>query len=172
MSNSNLEDEAALRKLVSIYCSAVDDRDGARMASLFKPAGALIVFAQGTLPGVDTPLRTWTGAAGFAKLIATLEQTYATWIHFVGNHWANVNGDEAEGETYCLAAGATRADSENGRDGHAGAREELTFFRYKDSFIRTSAGWRFNRRLACKQWETVTPITAVAHKLDTVLLAR
>ena len=156
-----LEDEVATRRLASVYCSAVDNGDAERMASLFVPDGRLVVYAPGCRPGSGEPLRHWQGAGDFARLISVLQQSYVRWVHFLGNHWVDIKGDRADGEAYLLACHL--------RDGTGGQEEEVAVIRYQDAYIRTRDGWRFEERNACRQWTTVRPVSDSRHEIDAVL---
>ncbi len=53
---TEIEDTLALRRLADVYCSAVDDGDDERMASLFSDDGRLVVYPPGAWPGEAEPL--------------------------------------------------------------------------------------------------------------------
>jgi hypothetical protein len=163
---SEFEDGWALRRLADVYCSAVDDGDAERMASLFVPGGRLVVYRPGEWPGTAEPLREWEGVEGFRRLLGVLRESYIRWVHFLGNHWTELSGDRAEGEAYLLAC-HLRAGAERGEEA-----EEVAVIRYKDQYIRTEAGWRFHERNACRQWTTVRPVSAGRHEIDAVLHGR
>jgi hypothetical protein len=158
-----IEDALALRRLADVYCSAVDDADAERMRSLFVPDGHLVVYAEGAVPGEAEPLRRWD-VTGLGTLIATLQQSYVRWVHFLGNHWADVEGDRATGETYLLA--------HHLRDTPSGRKEEVAVIRYLDRYARTDAGWRFAERNVRRQWTTVRPVASSQHEIDAVLRGR
>ena len=158
---SSVEDLVALRRLADLYCSAVDDGDAKRMASLFADGGELVVYAPGARPGKGEPLRRWGGAENFERLLTTLEQNYVRWVHFLGNHWAEVNGDQAFGEAYLLACHL--------RGGEGAQEEEVAVIRYVDRYVRVDGNWRFGQRNACRQWTTVRPVSTSRHAIDTAL---
>jgi hypothetical protein len=160
---TEFEDQVATRRLATVYCSAVDNGDAELMESLFVGGGQLVVYAPGSKPGVGEPLRHWQELDGFRKLIATLQQSYVRWAHFLGNHWVEVGGDQAIGEAYLMACHLRQsADAQV---------EEVAIIRYQDSYVRTSSGWRFAQRNACRQWTTVRPVTTTRHEIDAVLQA-
>jgi SnoaL-like domain len=161
---NEFEDQVALRRLASVYCTYVDDGDAQRMASLFVPGGRLVVYPPGARPGAGKSLRSWEGVEGFRKLIAVLGQSYLRWVHFLGNHWVDINGAHAAGEAYLLACHL--------RNGARGQEEEVAVIRYKDIYMRMSEGWRFRERNAYRQWTTVRPIDAGRHEIDAVLQAK
>jgi hypothetical protein len=162
---TELEAQLAMRRLADVYCSAVDDGDADRMAALFSPEGRLVVYRPGEWPGHAEPLRRWDGRDGFAKLMDVLAASYVRWVHFLGNHWAEVQGDRAVGEAYLLAHHLSLAES-------GAEQEEVAVIRYKDSYVRTAEGWRFEERNACRQWTTVRPVSAGQHEIDAVLHGR
>jgi len=157
----NLEDSVATRHLASVYCGAVDDGNAERMSSLFVPDGQLIVYPAGSLPGASEPLRSWTGPSGFSKLLSVLSQSYLRWVHFLGNHWVEVNGDSARGEAYLFACHL--------REDTNGQKEEVALIRYRDNYVRTADGWRFSERHAYRQWTTLRGIDTGEHSIDTVM---
>jgi hypothetical protein len=162
---TELEDHAAMRRLADVYCSAVDDGNAELMASLFADGGRLVVYRPGEWPGTAEPLRRWDGIEGFRKLLSVLEQAYVRWVHFLGNHWVEVDGDRASGEAYLFAC-----HLRTGADG--AEEEEVAVIRYKDFYVRTPDGWRFEERNACRQWTTVRPLTPSTHEIDSLIHGR
>jgi hypothetical protein len=153
---ATLPDVVELRELADRYCSAVDDGDAARMAGFFAPGGKLVVFE----PGETKPLRELDAEKDFPALIVALGRIYNRTFHFVGNHWCDVNADRdrAAGETYLLAMHL--------RSGADGEVEEVAAIRYRDSYVRTAAGWRFEVRSAHRQWTTARPVSGERHGID------
>jgi hypothetical protein len=159
---TEFEDHAAMRRLADVYCSAVDDGNAERMAALFVPEGRLVVYPPGTWPGEVEPLRQWNGVADFRKLMAVLATSYVRWVHFLGNHWVEIDGDQASGEAYLFAC-HLRVDDAGEEE------EEVAVIRYKDHYTRTADGWRFTERNACRQWTTVRPVSSSRHEIDAAL---
>ena len=156
-------DQLEMRRLADVYCSAVDDGDAARMGGLFVPDGELVVFRPGQWPGENVePLRRWQGVEGFTRLLGVLADSYVRWVHFLGNHWVEADGDEAHGEAYLQACHLREK-----RDGSH--EQEIAVIRYKDFYVRTEAGWRFRERNACRQWTTVLPVSSERHEIDVAL---
>ena len=158
---TGFEDQAAMRRLADVYCSAVDDGDAERMDALFVPEGRLVVYPPGKWPGEAEPLRSWSGVTDFQRLLTVLAESYVRWVHFLGNHWVEVDGDSAAGEAYLFACHL--------RTTPAGDEEEVALIRYKDGYRRTGDGWRFVERNACRQWTTVRPVSAARHEIDLAL---
>jgi hypothetical protein len=126
-------DRREIHDTVLRYCRAVDrlDFDGIRA-----------VYAE---DGVDHH----TGFSGpaddyVAWLREVLPRLDGT-MHVIGNHLAEMAGDEAVAETYGTAVHWGTPSSE--------ARLNFTTgFRYVDHFVRTPAGWRIRERFAVREW--------------------
>jgi hypothetical protein len=160
---SEIESTLAIRRLADVYCSAVDDGDADLMASLFVPEGRLVVYEPGSRPGHGVPLRSWD-LEGFRTLIAVLGQSYVRWVHFLGNHWVDIDGAHATGQAYLFACHLRQREH--------GLEEEVAVIRYRDSYALTDDGWRFAERNACRQWTTVRPVASGQHEIDAMLHGR
>ena len=86
------------------------------------------------------------------------------WVHFLGNHWVDIDGDRASGEAYTMACHLRRTG--------AAQEEEVALIRYRDFYRRTDDGWRFTERHAFRQWTTTRPINAARHEIDLALHGR
>jgi hypothetical protein len=65
---------------------------------------------------------------------------YGATQHFMGNHEVTVDGDRAEGWTYCLAMHELLPGHPDGDSKPASA------LRYLDRYVRTPEGWRIEHR--------------------------
>ncbi|WP_436776570.1 nuclear transport factor 2 family protein [Yinghuangia sp. YIM S09857] len=138
-----LADRTALRDLVQDYAGNADRRLPHAVAACFVPDGHL-VLERG--PGQAEVL---AGRAAIAGALADLDR-YRTTTHFVGNHTARIDGDTAEGETYCLAHHIYEQD---GAD-----RDTLMSIRYRDAYERTGQGWRIRTRTLTFDWIADRPL--------------
>lgn len=129
-----------LRRLVDAYASAVDDRDGAAMAALFVPDGALLVYEAGS----EELAYSYRGPDELATVASEMERLYERTFHFVGNFVCDVDGDRATGSPYCVA--------QHLRDDGRGPQIVVMPVRYRDTYVRTPAGWRFEERICIVQW--------------------
>jgi catechol 2,3-dioxygenase-like lactoylglutathione lyase family enzyme len=129
-----------LRRLVDAYASAVDDGDGAGMAALFVPDGRLLVYEAGS----DELAYSYRGPAELANVAAEMERLYTRTFHFVGNFVCEIDGDGATGTPYCVASHL--------RDDGRGPQIVVMPVRYRDTYVRTPDGWRFEERICTVQW--------------------
>jgi len=90
-----------------------------------------------------------------------LGQSYLRWVHFLGNHWVEVNADTAQGEAYVFACHLRASDK--------GEEEEVAIIRYRDTYVRTAGDWLFSERHAYRQWTTLRGIDVRQHAIDTAL---
>ncbi len=140
--NDLLADRLALADLVTEYALAVDQRRIDDVVALFTENGRLAIYTGS--PGDGPPRQERLGHEAIAKAMRVLN-AFDTTTHFVGQHTAVVDGDRAEGTTYCLAHHLR------------GEAPDRTVFimsiRYLDRFVRTADGWRLQERVLAVDWE-------------------
>jgi hypothetical protein len=140
-------DRLALRELVDAYAHRVDRRDLDGVAALFTEGGRLIVY-DGE-PGDAPPLRERHGRAEISAAMERLRR-YDVTTHFLGQQTVTIDGDRANGETYCLAHHL--ADQDGRRI------NTVMSIRYLDSYVRTAEGWLIDERRLALDWVEDRPI--------------
>ena len=141
---ADVADRLALRALVDRYASAVDARDADAFAALFTADGVLAVYeSEGREPVVE-----YRGHEALRDVMGLL-RTFSTTFHVMANHICETAGDEAAGEVYCTAHHLTETGE--------GATNLVMYIRYRDAYLRTTAGWRFSRRDVLRQWTEERP---------------
>jgi hypothetical protein len=137
----------ALRLLVDTYARHVDRRDTDAVAGLFTEDGRLVAHFYA---GPDGSPNVRTGRAEItAALVAGLERYLGT-THVVGGQVTDVDGDDARGETVCLAHHVYERD---------GVRRLLVMaVRYQDTFVCQSGTWRFAERQLRLDWRDDHPM--------------
>jgi ketosteroid isomerase-like protein len=132
-----LLDRQAIRDLVTRYACAVDRRDFDGVAACFTPdADTDYTYFKGPIAEVLEKIR--AGVGGFAMT-----------MHVLGNHLAEVHGDEASSETYAVCY--------HRRPGVADGAQLVVAMRYLDHLVRTPGGWRIKRRHATVEWQQSGP---------------
>jgi uncharacterized protein (TIGR02246 family) len=128
-------DRLGISDLVHAYAQGVDRRDAEGVARLFTDDGIFVAYAT---PGAAEPTSRSRGQAEIAKAIGTARY-YRQTTHTIGSHLATVDGDDATGETRCVAYHVM------GDDGS----ETLMVWhiRYVDAYVRQRDGWRISRRV-------------------------
>lgn len=142
-----LADRLAIRQLVDDYARAVDVPDGDRAAALFVPDGVLRIFERGKAE----PVRERVGRADIAAAMNGLRH-YDTTLHVVANHYSEIDGDTATGESYCLAHHVRDVDEH-------GPMDYVMAIRYLDAYRRTVEGWRLERRELQVEFTEDRPVT-------------
>ena len=130
---AHLVDRQAIHDLVTRYACAVDRRDFEAVAACFTPdADTDYTFFKGPIGVVLEKIR--AGVGGFAMT-----------MHVLGNHFAEIHGDEATSETYAVCY--------HRRPGAPEGVDLVVAMRYLDELVRTPDGWRIRRRRATVEWQ-------------------
>lgn len=134
-------DRLAIRELVDAYAYCADRRDALGQMALFTEDTRFVVFMDAKNPKPSQELHS---RAALAPVFADLNQ-YAATMHFVGQSTIDrLEGDQATGQTYCLAHHLT-VD---------GAKRSLMIatLRYHDRFLKLDGAWLFAERLLYVDW--------------------
>lgn len=142
MNETELRDRLLLRDLAYRYARCVDHRDYSLLAEIFVEDGELVG------PGFQVK-----GAEQLAQALRGIER-YAATLHSVHNQTFEIHGEEAEGETYCVANHLYERD---------GVAYKLDWgIRYQDQCRRQNESWRFVRRELVVVWEQDLPLKQTA----------
>ena len=126
-------DRTAIRDLVTRYAVAVDAKDWPAVRACFTADAACDYFwFKGDL---DTVL------GAIERGLARFEST----THLVGNHLAEVDGDDATAETYTLCHHRFRTNET--------AIDRIAALRYLDALVRTPDGWRSRELVEELAWD-------------------
>ncbi len=149
MSEKERADRHEIRKIVDDYALFADRIDNEALAGLFAPEGILRIFERGN----PEPVRQRIGQSEIAEAIKGLSR-YDVTLHVVSNHYVEIDGDIATGESYCRASHIRAVEG-----GAPEARENYVMnIRYLDDFIRTTEGWRIAKRELQVEFTEVFPI--------------
>jgi hypothetical protein len=132
------DDEVELRKLAYRYARMIDRREWGDLAKVFT--------ADARLAG---PGYAMSGHDELRAGLATIDQFSAT-LHGVLNQIAEIEGDRATGEIYCVA---------NHLHEKGGVPYKLDMgIRYEDRYQRTAEGWRIAERILNLIWQQDLPL--------------
>lgn len=132
MSTAELADRLAIRDLIARYCRAIDRRELDTLREIYIPGG--IDHHTGFTGPVEEYIEWLRG------LLPRLDGT----LHVLGNHLAEIRGDEAIAETYATAYHwGTPVDDP--------AKNFTTIVRYVDDLVRFEGGWRIRERWAVRE---------------------
>ena len=144
-----LEDRAALRRVVEEYARGVDRREPHAVAELFVSDGRLEIY-EGD-PERTEPVRVRAGRTEIATALEGLAK-YEVTTHFLGQHSIELDGPRATGETYCIAHHIYSADGAR--------RDHVLSIRYLDDFRREEGTWRLERRRLVIDWSDERTLTS------------
>jgi hypothetical protein len=129
-----LRDRAVIEHLYDRYAYGVDSIDMDLVRSVFHPDCVVVgTMEEGSL---DDYLE------GLAEGLAAYEAS----MHFKGNQYVEIDGDEAFVETWVIA---------HHREAAGSPIDSLVLgLRYKDDLVRAGDDWKIIRREAVRQWHT------------------
>jgi len=135
-------DRLAIRELVDGYAHCADRRDAEGQMALFTVNTHFVVYmnAKDLQPAMELHSR-----EALAPVFADLNKYEAT-THFVGQSTVfTLTGDQATGETYCLAHHVTVDGGKR--------RLMVASLRYLDTFVKMDDTWLFAERLLFVDWQ-------------------
>ena len=133
-------DRLAIRELIDAYAHCADRRDADGQKALFTTDTHFVVYMAGE--GTD-PTDDLHGRESLTPVFENLN-TYEATTHFNGQSTIVLDGDRATGESYCLAHHIYSADR--------GRKLMIASLRYRDTFIKEDATWRFGERRLYVDW--------------------
>jgi hypothetical protein len=139
-------DRVAIKALIDAYSHCADRRETQKQTDLFTNDATIEVYD--SEPGKTKPRAIISGHAELAAGFATLKK-YDVTMHFNGQSTIQLKGDQATGETYCLAH---HIWIENGR-----RMLMVMGIRYYDTFTRLNGQWLFARRQLIFDWVDKRP---------------
>ena len=129
-----LRDRELIKNLYRRYAFGVDSLDFDLVRSVFHPDCVAVGTAEsgdldGYLQGIEEALPVWDAT-----------------MHFVGNQYIEINGDEGRVESWVVGYHMEADDS---------PLEHLVLgLRYQDDLVRVGDDWKIIRRETAKQWHT------------------
>jgi hypothetical protein len=128
-------DHTQIYTTMSRYCHGVDRCDLEILKGCFWPDGTCnysdsdenaIIWAENCIGGISQMVRTF---------------------HSISNHWIDVDGDSARGETYCTAYHLLKGEDGSLTDMVVGGR-------YLDRFEKRDGEWKIASRYYVMDWNT------------------
>jgi SnoaL-like domain len=142
ISPAEAADRLAIRELVEAYAHCADRRDAEGQMSLFTVNTHFVVYMNAKDPKPSMELHS---REALAPVFADLNKYEAT-THFVGQSTIfTLTGDEATGETYCLAHHVTVDGGKR--------RLMVASLRYLETFVKMDGAWLFAERLLFVDWQ-------------------
>lgn len=151
---ATLEDRAAIYDLVCAYARAADDRDYPAFARIMTDDAVLAVHHGD--PSAVEATHTLRGVEQIQRAMRQLER-YSHTMHVVANQHVEVRGDEARGETYCVAHHLYEKDGVT--------YDHALYIRYRDRFSRPAGRWLFRERRLWVGFTSDRPLDATGDPL-------
>ena len=135
------DDQLALQRLVTEYTYAIDEREWNRLDQVFAPDAYIDYRAMGGIDGPYPRIKAWLPEA---------LKPFPGYMHFIGNLWFHVVGDEASGKIACI--NPMRVPKPDGGD-----QVMILGLWYHDRYRRTAAGWRITERIEKRSFDYNMP---------------
>ena len=140
-------DRVAIRKLIDAWGHFADRRLADEQAALMAEDGNILIYDRE--PEGQDPVDVRRGREAVRNSVGPFLAQYAHTTHFIGQSAISVSGDEAFGETYCLAHHIYDEDGQR--------MLKVLSIRYYDSFRRTDGVWLFAERQLIIDWSDTRP---------------
>jgi len=135
-----LADQRDLERLTEEYAHATDQCEPDRAASLFTEDALLTLFMDGAQAEATAEHR---GRPAIAAAVGSVSR-YDTTTHFLGQRTFEVDGEQARGESYCLAYHVRKKP---------GLLVNVVLaIRYLDTCVRRDGRWLFSERVLIADW--------------------
>jgi ketosteroid isomerase-like protein len=139
-------DRLAIRELIDAYAHCADRRDAKGQMALFTSDTRFLVFMDATSA---EPTQELHGRESLAPVFDDLNQYVAT-MHLNGQSTILLDGDQATGESYCLAH-----HLKVGQDGQRTMM--IASIRYLDELAKQDGQWLFAERRLMVNWTETRP---------------
>jgi SnoaL-like domain len=138
-------DRLAIRELVDAYAHCADRRDAEGQKSLFTEDTHFVVYMEGQ---GSEPTQVIDGREALTPVFDDLNRYQAT-MHFNGQTTISLDGDQATGESYCIAHHLFTEDAER--------KLRIAWLRYGDTFVKLDRAWLFAERNLYVDWTETRP---------------
>lgn len=145
---SDSVERIALRDLVERYALAVDARDIDAVVRLYTEDGVMLSHL---MPGTEVKPFERRGHEQLRRALELGLAQYKRTTHLIGGQVIELEGEDAEGTTVCLAHHVYGAD-----DGDE--RLLVMAIRYDDRYTKEHGLWRFAERLLRLEWREDRPL--------------
>jgi hypothetical protein len=137
---SEQADRLAIRELVDAYAHCADRRDADAQKSLFTQDTHFVVYMDGQ---GSEPTQVLDGREALTPVFDALNNYRAT-MHFNGQSTIALDGDQATGESYCIAHHLFTGDGDR--------KLMIAWLRYGDTFVKVDGAWLFAERNLYVDW--------------------
>ena len=138
-------DRLAIRELVDAYAHCADRRDAEGQKSLFTDDTHFVVYMNGQ---GSEPTQVLDGREALTPVFDALNMYQAT-MHFNGQSTITLDGDQATGESYCIAHHLFTDGAER--------KLMIAWLRYDDTFAKLDSAWLFAERNLYVDWTETRP---------------
>ncbi|NCB56353.1 MAG: nuclear transport factor 2 family protein [Gammaproteobacteria bacterium] len=141
-----LEDQAAIKRLVDTFANLADDKDIATQMQLFTEDATVNTYFG------DTLFASMSGREEIGKVFSGFIANFSALYHMNGQIVTNINGDHASSTHYCLVV---LISNDNGKE-----FKNFNGVIYKDEYVRRDGQWLITNREARFTWRDVSELVS------------
>lgn len=141
-----LEDQAALKRLVDTFANLADDKDIATQMQLFTEDATVNTYFG------DTLFASMSGREEISKVFSGFIANFSSLYHMNGQFTVDINGDHASSTHYCLVV---LVSEDQGKE-----YKNFNGVIYKDNYVRRDGQWLITQREARFTWRDVSELIA------------
>ncbi len=141
-----LEDQAAIKRLVDTFANLADDKDIATQMQLFTEDATVNTYFG------DTLFASMSGREEISKVFSSFIANFSALYHMNGQIVTNIDGDLASSTHYCLVV---LISNDNGKE-----FKNFNGVIYKDDYVRRDGQWLITKREACFTWRDVSELVS------------
>lgn len=143
-----LEDQAALKRLVDTFSNLADQKDIDKQVLLFTEHATVESFVG------DTLVSSLSGREQIGHAFAGYLGNFHTVYHHNGQQTVDIDGDQATGSSYCLVVLIGVEDGKN-------IKTSSGVF-YSDRYVRRGGEWLIDTRVSRFAWQERSEMPAAA----------
>lgn len=133
-----LEDRGALKALVDAFSNLADKKDMAAQSLLFTEDAVVDTYFEGQL------FASLKGRKEIQETFTNFVANFETMYHINGQHTAEIDGDRATADHYCLVVLVSTVDGKKTRNTNGVS--------YNDEYVREDGQWRISKRTSHFTW--------------------
>lgn len=141
-----LEDQAAIKRLVDTFANLADDKDIATQMHLFTEDATVNTYFG------DTLFASMSGREEISKVFSGFIANFSALYHMNGQIVTNIDGDLASSTHYCLVV---LISNDNGKE-----FKNFNGVIYKDDYVRRDGQWLISKREARFTWRDVSELVS------------
>lgn len=141
-----LEDQAAIKRLVDTFANLADDKDIATQMQLFTEDATVNTYFG------DTLFASMKGREQISQVFSSFIANFSSLYHMNGQFTVDIDADQASSTHYCLVV---LVSEDQGKE-----YKNFNGVIYKDDYVRRDGQWLITKREARFTWRDVSELVS------------